>query len=82
MQLSNGVQKTWYKYHFMFHCIMAYEQLIILDSMLHYIHRSDECIMMEQAPLFGCAHTTYITLQIILTLGPAKCIPLFLKIEV
>ena len=50
MQRNNGVQKTWYKYHFMFHCIMAYEQLIILDSMLHYIHRSDECIMMEKAP--------------------------------
>ena len=75
-------KETWYKYHFMFHCIMAYEQLIILDSMLHYMHRSDECIMMEKAPWFGCTHTTYITLQIILTLSPAKCISLFLKIEV
>lgn len=34
MQLSN-VQKTWFKYHFMFHFIIAYEQLIILDSMIN-----------------------------------------------
>lgn len=27
-------KENWYTYHFMFHCIMAYEQLIILDSIL------------------------------------------------
>ncbi len=26
---------NWYKYHFIFHCILTYEQIIIIDSMLY-----------------------------------------------
>lgn len=34
LQLKNN---NWYKYHMMFHLIVAYEQLIILDSILYNI---------------------------------------------
>lgn len=33
LELNNN---NWYKYHFIFHFIMTYEQMIIIDSILHY----------------------------------------------
>ena len=33
LELNNN---NWYKYHFIFHFIMTYEQMIIIDSILYY----------------------------------------------
>jgi hypothetical protein len=35
LELKNN---NWYKYHFVFHLIIAFEQMIIIDSIINNLH--------------------------------------------